>query len=249
MQDGRPLYIEKLGKINLTEMKKTLAPDPSLSPTQVDEIGEGKLLRNLVYEYERLAESRLPAASRKAGHLVETCCTIMDLNGAGLAQFWRIKDFIQRMSNVSSANYPERLGRLYFVNSSWYFTPIFNTIRYFVDPVTRLKLHSLGSNWKQILLEVIPAENLPAEFGGKCRCEGGCVFSDAGPWNEDQYMNKAKPAANEEENTIHNEAEESGPVHPVIDEEDGAVKAAPNAEGMKEDGYTIEGGTPSHTTA
>ena len=27
-------------------------------------------------------------------------------------------------------------------------------------------------------------ENLPEFLGGSCRCEGGCLSSGVGPWNE-----------------------------------------------------------------
>jgi hypothetical protein len=37
-------------------------------------------------------------------------------------------------------------------------------------------------------LAQIPAENLPSQFGGKCRCQGGCELSDEGPWQDPQYL-------------------------------------------------------------
>lgn len=44
------------------------------------------------------------------------------------------------------------------------------------------KIQVLGSNYQAQLLSQIPKENLPKIFGGDCDCEGGCLFSDAGPW-------------------------------------------------------------------
>jgi hypothetical protein len=48
------------------------------------------------------------------------------------------------------------------------------------------KIQILGSSYQERLLEFIDAENLPVEFGGKCKCsgEGGCKKSDVGPWND-----------------------------------------------------------------
>lgn len=31
-------------------------------------------------------------------------------------------------------------------------------------------------------------ENLPSKFGGECRCQGGCELSDAGPWQDPQWL-------------------------------------------------------------
>jgi len=44
-----------------------------------------------------------------------------------------------------------------------------------LDPATLAKVSILGADYKDALLQDIPEENLPVEFGGKCECEGGCV--------------------------------------------------------------------------
>ena len=50
------------------------------------------------------------------------------------------------------------------------------------------KIAILGANYQSELLAQIPAENLPVQFGGKCRCPGGCELSDAGPWQDPQFL-------------------------------------------------------------
>ncbi|KAI5820861.1 CRAL-TRIO domain-containing protein [Pyronema omphalodes] len=171
-KDGRPLYFERLGKINLKKMK-----------TITD---EKRMIQNLVVEYERVADDRLPACSRKAGKLLETCCTVLDLQGVGPKTIWDSMDFLRKINQISSTYYPERLGKLLIINPPTLFNACFNTIKGFLDPVTanKIKICKLPE-----LLEYIPAENLPVDFGGKCTCEdlGGCHRSDAGPWNEEKY--------------------------------------------------------------
>lgn len=66
------------------------------------------MLQNLVLEYERLADPRLPACSRKAGHLLETCCTIMDLKGVGVTSITTVYSFVKEVSAISQNYYPER---------------------------------------------------------------------------------------------------------------------------------------------
>jgi hypothetical protein len=48
-------------------------------------------------------------------------------------------------------------------------------VKPFLDPVVKSKIFILGSNYRSTLLEHIDADSLPAEYGGTCQCEGGCV--------------------------------------------------------------------------
>ncbi|PWW78417.1 hypothetical protein C7212DRAFT_293415 [Tuber magnatum] len=177
-KDGRPVYIEQLGKIDLNAMYKITTAD--------------RMLKNLVLEYERLADPRLPACSRKAGKLLETCCTVMDLRGVGITSISSVYNYVKSASAISQNYYPERLGRLYLINAPWGFSGAFKVIKAFLDPITVDKIHILGSGYQPELLKQIPSENLPAQFGGTCGCSGGCELSDAGPWQEKQYLNSEK---------------------------------------------------------
>lgn len=149
-----------------------------------------RMLQNLAVEYEKLADPRLPACSRKAGNLLETCCTIMDLKGVGLTKVSSVYSYVKQASAMSQNYYPERLGRLYLINAPWGFSSVFSVVKGFLDPVTVEKIHVLGSGYKSELLAQVPAENLPKAFGGSCDCPGGCSLSDKGPWTEPEW---AKP--------------------------------------------------------
>ncbi|KAH8673346.1 phosphatidylinositol-phosphatidylcholine transfer protein [Xylariales sp. PMI_506] len=177
-KDGRPVYIEQMGGIDLTSMYKITTAD--------------RMLTNLAVEYERLADPRLPAASRKAGQLLETCCTIMDLKGVGITKVPQVYTYVKQASAMSQNYYPERLGRMYLINAPWGFSGVWNAVKGWLDPVTVKKIHILGSNYQKELLEQVPAENLPKEIGGTCQCKGGCAFSNAGPWLEPEWARPAK---------------------------------------------------------
>lgn len=150
------------------------------------------MLSNLVVEYEKVADPRLPACSRKAGALLETCCTIMDAKGVGLGKAPSVMGYLQQASGISQNYYPERLGKLYIINAPWGFSTVWSVIKRFLDPVTVEKISILGSGYQSELLAQVPAENLPKEFGGQCECEGGCQWSDAGPWQDPQWAKPAK---------------------------------------------------------
>lgn len=75
------------------------------------------------------------------------------------------------------------MGKFYIINAPYLFSAVWAIIKPWLDEVTVSKIEILGSGYKEALLKQIPRENLPAEFGGTCVCEGRCSMSDAGPWN------------------------------------------------------------------
>ena len=151
-----------------------------------------RMVQNLVVEYEKLADPRLPACSRKAGSLLETCCTILDMKGVGISKAPSVYGYIKQTSGISQNYYPERLGKLYIINAPWGFAGAFSIVKGFLDPVTVSKIHVLGSGYEKELMSQIPKENLPKIFGGSCACEGSCALSDAGPWQDPQYWKPPK---------------------------------------------------------
>ena len=179
-----------------------------------------RMLQNLVVEYEKVADPRLPACSRKAGKLLETCCTIMDMKGVGVSRMPSVYGYVKSASAISQDHYPERLGKLYIINAPWGFSGVFNFVKGFLDPVTVAKIHVLGSGYKDELLNQIPAENLPVQFGGKCHCDKGCEYSDDGPWKDPKWVKepkwaKEKPATDSASGTTGDNAQK--PVGDAVD--------------------------------
>ncbi|TFK35017.1 CRAL-TRIO domain-containing protein [Crucibulum laeve] len=168
-KDGRPVYIERLGLLDVTALYSVTTPE--------------RLLKRLISEYEKSIANRLPACSAAVGHPVETFCTILDLQGVSLSSFYRVKDYVSQASAIGQHRYPETMGKFYIINAPWAFTGVWSMIKPWLDPVTVAKISILGSGYKDTLLKQIPPENLPKEFGGACSCQGGCSMSDAGPWN------------------------------------------------------------------
>jgi len=175
-KEGRPIYIERLGKVNTTEMYKITTQD--------------RLLQNLVCEYEKFQGERLPACSKAIGHPVETSCTILDLSGVGIKQFWDVKNYVGEASKIGQDRYPETMGRFYLINAPWGFSTVWNVIKGWLDPVTQAKIKILGSSYHKDLLENIDADALPSDLGGTCQCPGGCSLSDAGPWHDAEKEGK-----------------------------------------------------------
>jgi len=168
-KDGRPIYIERLGKLDFKALYAVTTQD--------------RLLDRLISEYERSLATRMPASSRAIGHPVETFCTIMDLQNVSLSNFYRVKDYVMAAAAIGQDRYPEIMGKFFIINAPWTFTAVWTIIKGYLDEVTVNKIDIIGPAYRDKLLAQIPAENLPKEFGGLCECVGGCSLSDAGPWN------------------------------------------------------------------
>jgi CRAL/TRIO domain len=198
-----------------------------------------RMLQNLAVEYEKMADPRLPACSRKAGQLLETCCTIMDLKGVGLSKVSSVYGYLKQASALSQNYYPERLGRLYLINAPWGFASVFSVVKSFLDPVTVQKIHVLGANYQKELLEQVPAENLPIIFGGTCDCDDGCAFSDEGPWTDPQW---AKPPKWQQELDVIDNKPGDGQ---EVDQGSTEVVATPENDEGGEKGHATGGPIPA----
>jgi len=182
-KSGRPIYIERIGNLNVKALYACTTQE--------------RLLQQLVVEYESFLTSRLPACSAAVGHPVETSLTILDLGGVSLSNFIRVKDYVAAATHIGQNYYPECMGAFYIINAPWAFTAIWAAIKPWLDEVTVKKVHILGgpSAYKPELLSQIDKECLPKEFGGECQCVGGCSLSDVGPWNPNGNGGKASPTA------------------------------------------------------
>jgi hypothetical protein len=188
-----------------------------------------RMLQNLAVEYEKLADPRLPACSRKSGQLLETCCTIMDLKGVGVTKVPSVYSYVKQASAMSQNYYPERLGRLYLINAPWGFSTVFSVVKGWLDPITVEKIHVLGGNYQKELLEQVPAENLPQIFGGTCACAGGCEFSDEGPWTDPEWT---KPAKWQLDKAAEKDVIDNTDVNPGTIPDDGGKEAALDAQAV-----------------
>ncbi|KAF7725780.1 cytosolic factor, phosphatidylinositol/phosphatidylcholine transfer protein [Apophysomyces ossiformis] len=88
--------------------------------------------------------------------------------------------YVRTISELDDKYYPDCYNKLYIVNAPSSFVHVWKIVKAWVHPASIGKIHILGSNYKDTLLEQIPQENLPSFLGGSCTCEhmpGGCVPS------------------------------------------------------------------------
>lgn len=177
-REGRPVYIERLGKAH---------PSRLMRITTID-----RYLKYHVQEFERALQEKFPACSIAAKRRICTTTTILDVQGLGIKNFTRTAaSLLAAMSKIDNCYYPETLHRMYIVNAGPGFKKmLWPAAQKFLDAKTIGKIQVLDPKSLPKLLEVIDSSQLPDFLGGVCTCsiEGGCLRSNKGPWNNPDIM-------------------------------------------------------------
>ncbi|XP_073956386.1 real-time [Choristoneura fumiferana] len=166
-KDGRPLYILRLGQMDVKGLLKSVGEDGLL-----------KLTLHVCEEGLKLLEE----ATRSSEHAVHSWCLLVDLDGLNMRHLWRpgVRALL-RIIQIVEANYPETMGRVLIVRAPRVFPILWTIVSTFIDENTRSKfLFYGGKDYLQPggLLDYIPKDLIPDFLGGPCKSfvyEGGLV--------------------------------------------------------------------------
>lgn len=176
-KEGRPIYIERLGQIDMCKLMQITTPE--------------RYVKYHIQQFEKSLCIRLPACSVAARRYIDSSMTILDVQGVGIKNFTKpARDTTLQLLKIDNDNYPETLHRMVIINAGPGFKLVWKTIRPFLDPKTASKIRVLGTDYQSKLREIIDASELPDFLGGNCTCasEGGCFRSDKGPWKDKNVL-------------------------------------------------------------
>ena len=159
--DGRPIYIEKTGKIHPAALA-----DESILP-------HDDFMNSHIWGIEHLMVLAHESSLRR-GQRVETFTSIIDMNGLSFSHRAALHLLNQCMT-LDQTYYPDFIGQLFILNTPWVAPMMYNAAAPFVPTEIRARVHVLKA--VEEITQFVPLDQLPVELGGTCALHGGvqCV--------------------------------------------------------------------------
>lgn len=151
-KDGRPVYIEKTGKIHCAAMA-----DEAIIPAD-------EFIMSHVWGLEHLM-TKCHQSSLKLGHRVETFTSLLDMTGLGFHHRSALP-LLKQCMDLDAKYYPELIGKLYVIHTPWVAPYLYQAATPFVPAEVRARVHVV--NDLEMLKEMFDADQLPPEYGGSC---------------------------------------------------------------------------------
>ena len=151
-KQGRPIYIERVGFLNIDEIFKFTTED--------------RLLKYYACSYETLLTTIFDACTemrrKNTGEdvRVSQTLTILDLKDVKLGSASKAYNFVKPASEMAQDNYPEILGNMFIVNAPFLFTGIWAIVKMWIDDKTKEKIKIIGSSYKKELLQYVSVDGL-----------------------------------------------------------------------------------------
>uniref|UniRef100_A0AAG5DH67 CRAL-TRIO domain-containing protein n=1 Tax=Anopheles atroparvus TaxID=41427 RepID=A0AAG5DH67_ANOAO len=167
-KDGRPLYILRLGTMDVKGLLKS--------------VGEDELLKLTLHICEQ-GLKLMKEATQVFGKPIWNWCLLVDLDGLSMRHLWRpgVKALLRIIETVET-NYPETMGRVLIVRAPRVFPVLWTIVSAFIDENTRSKFLFFGGpdclNAEDGIEQYVHTDKIPSFLGGSCSTlihEGGLV--------------------------------------------------------------------------
>ena len=172
-QQGRPLYFQRTGQIDVGSF--------------ISRVPEAVLVLTHIHFMER-CQAALHSASLSSHTRQMKLVNIIDTKGLSLSHAKMVRVF-RYTATADQAFYPEQLGAFYMVNAPSLLPYIWNLAKPYLDAKTQDKVFILGG--AQAMRDVIQrlgVDSIPTEYGGTCKCEGGCIPTIAVDRKDDEEV-------------------------------------------------------------
>lgn len=171
-KDGRPVYIQHLGSVNVAKIKEVTT--------------EERMMKFHIQEYERCIKQILPICSHLQNRQIDQTFGILDVKGVGVGHLTsEVRRLLGIIAKCDSDNYPEMLGHICVINAPYLFRPIWNLVKPLLDARTQSKIEICSTDYMPELLKWVDIENIPEYLGGKSK---GTLLDDVGPWSDKKLL-------------------------------------------------------------
>lgn len=167
-KDGRPLYILRLGTMDVKGLLKS--------------VGEDELLKLTLHICEQGLQL-MKEATNLFAKPIWNWCLLVDLDGLSMRHLWRpgVKALLRIIETVET-NYPETMGRVLIVRAPRVFPVLWTIVSTFIDENTRSKFLFFGGpdclHAEDGIEQYVHTDKIPSFLGGSCSTlihEGGLV--------------------------------------------------------------------------
>jgi hypothetical protein len=137
-------------------------------------------------------------------------CTLKNMNNKQMMQVY--KQLVLEVQRF----FPELLYKLYVLNTPVFFENIWETeLSSCVDESTiKTKIEISPESTHDDLLSSIDPSELPKLYGGSCECRATCIYSEKGPWSEQEnFINYKDPNSRKFDDSDEDEANDISEHH------------------------------------
>lgn len=146
----RPLYVECSGAVDAATVAR---------------LNRADLVRRHIYHQELQVRRVEESAARQGDPAIDCWCEIHDMQGLSM-QHRQVLGLFTHLARLDTDFYPERAGKIFFVNVPTVFPALWKICRRALDAKTREKFVVLSSSQTHELLKYFDADQLPVQYGG-----------------------------------------------------------------------------------